>query len=154
MTRKSTVRNQPNAVPMNLRRPALQRCGCPSQPKQSAHSYSIFVFAFERLIRGTIVSLTLRVHATFAANLTKRSDSPSAARAHHALGGPFLSSIPRHYSSHTYQRAIYIVPAHAARPQLNLIHLARLPSCVSAPARGLVGFSRSRWRSVLDCVTG
>ena len=53
---------------------------------------------------------------------------------------------------HTHTSApVHVASAQAARPQPYHIHLTRLQSRISAPTRGLVGFSSSRWSSVLDC---
>jgi hypothetical protein len=83
--------------------------------------------------------------------ISHRSASPTTSRAHVVLRGPFLPSIARAAitPTHAHRRAVHITSAHA-RPQPHPIRLARLQSRISAPACGLVGFSRSHRRSVLD----
>jgi hypothetical protein len=97
------------------------------------------------------VRITDWIHAVSAACLY-RSASLSTARAQVALGGPFLPSYACYNvsSTHAHRRAFHIASAHA-RPRPYLVRLIRLQYYVSAPARGLVGFPLSRWRTVLNC---
>ena len=114
----------------------VYRVGSTYAPDQECNSTSISV-------NFTLLSLLISQKEAILPPLLEHT-SPSE-----ALFYPL--SHPRPVLLHTHTSApVHVASAQAARPQPYLIHLTRLQSRISAPTRGLVGFSWSRWSSVLD----